>query len=81
MGSPETELEELPELDPEVPKGCPTPEDIRRECRRIQDGWSPEDFEKRAAGNGRQRWSVPGAEKWGTVWQGRQARTDRCSDW
>lgn len=74
-------LEPLPELDPEVPAGMPTPAEIAAECRRIQDGWTVEDFQKRACGNGRQRWAVPGSQKSATLWQGRQARPDRGNDW
>ena len=36
----------------------PTPEEIEEKCLEIRQGWSPEEYELRAAG-GRKRWAAP----------------------
>lgn len=68
--------DELLEIEHESPAGMPSPDDIAEQCRQIRAGWTPEEFERRAAGFGRQAWKVPGSQKTATLWQGRQARPD-----
>lgn len=52
----------LPEGEIDVPRGCPTPEEIRERCLVIQAEWSEAERRKRGAWSVK-RWNVPGADR------------------
>lgn len=41
---------------------CPSPEQIRRDCREIQQTWSPREFRKRSVRYVHVRWTPPRIE-------------------